>query len=91
VGGGGFEFWHSSIGHEDVPGRRVAWNAGIATAGGGYLWRALGNDDVSFYVEPSAGAHLRVTPASPELDGHGDSPSWVNGEVSLKLGVFFDL
>lgn len=89
--GGGFEYWHSSIGHEDVPGRRVAWDAAVATAGGGYIWRALANDDVSFYVEPWAAAHLRITPASPELDGHRYTPSRVNGEVSLKLGVFFDL
>jgi hypothetical protein len=89
--GGGFEYWHSSIGHEDVPGRRVAWDAGITTLGGGYIWRALATDDVSFYVEPWAAGHLRVTPASPELDGHTDTPSRVNGELSLKIGVFFDL
>ena len=89
--GAGFEYWHSSIGHEDVPGRRVAWDAGVATVGGGYIWRALFNDDVSFYVEPWAAAHLRVTPASPELDGRAYTPSRVNGEVSLKIGVFFDL
>ncbi|HEU4580382.1 MAG TPA: hypothetical protein VFS67_19130 [Polyangiaceae bacterium] len=89
--GGGFEYWHSSIGHEDVAGRRVSWDAAIATVGGGYIWRALGNDDVSFYVEPWAAAHLRVTPASPELDGHTYTPSRINGELSLKIGVFFDL
>ena len=89
--GGGFEYWHSSIGHEDVPGRRVAWDAGVATAGGGYIWRALGNDDVSFYLEPWAAAHLRLTPASPELDGHSYTPARLNAEVSLKLGVFFEL
>jgi hypothetical protein len=89
--GGGFEYWHSSIGHEDVPGRRVSWDAGVATVGGGYIWRALASDDVSFYVEPWAAAHLRITPASPELDGRTYTPSRVNGELSLKIGVFFDL
>ena len=89
--GGGFEYWHSSIGHEDVPGRRVSWDSVVATVGGGYIWRAIANDDVSFYVEPWAAGHLRLTPASPELDGHTYTPSRVNGEVSLKIGVFFDL
>src|SRR6476620_8963331 len=78
-GGGGFEYWHSSIGHEDVPGRRVSWDSVVATVGGGYIWRALANDDVSFYVEPWAAGHLRVTPASPDLDGYTYTPSRVNG------------
>jgi hypothetical protein len=89
--GAGLEYWHSSIAHEDVPGRRVAWDAGIATVGGGYIWPLLGDADVRFYIEPWAAAHLRWTPAHPTLEGHDHTPARVNGEVSLKLGVFFEL
>jgi len=50
-----------------------------------------GRTPLSFFLEPWAAAHLRITPASPELDGRAYSPPWLNGELSLKLGVFFDL
>jgi len=89
--GAGLEYWHSSIAHEDVPGRRVAWDTGVATVGGGYIWSLLGDADVRFYIEPWAAAHVRITPAHPTLEGHRYTPPWVNGEVSLKLGVFFEL
>jgi hypothetical protein len=89
--GTGLEWWHSSIGHEDVPGRRVAWDAGVATVGGGYIWPLLAGTGVQLYIEPWGAAHVRWTPASPTLEGRSYRPPRLNGELSLKLGVFFDL
>jgi len=89
--GAGLEWWHNSIGQQDVPGRRVAWDAGVATMGGGYIWPLLGDRDVHFYLEPWGAAHVRWSAASPTLEGRTYAPPRVNAELSLKLGVFFDL
>ena len=85
--GGGFEYWHESIGHEEAPGERDSWDTVAATAGGGYIWRVVGN----FFLEPWTAAHLRLTPASASLAGETYEPQWLSAEVSLKIGFFVEL
>ena len=85
--GTGFEFWHSSMGHADHPGQRVQWNSGVFTVGGGYIFPIAGN----FYIEPWAAGHLVVNDPNPRLGEAEYRPMRLSGEVSLKVGVFFDL
>lgn len=85
--GSGFEYWHSSIGHRDFADARTSWNTPIWTLGGGYIADLVGN----FYIEPWAAGHVAITAESPSIGGQTYRPTRVNGEVSLKLGVFFDL
>jgi hypothetical protein len=85
--GSGFEYWHSSIGHRDFADARTSWNTPVWTLGGGYIAPIVGN----FCIEPWAAGHVAVTDASPSIGGQTYRPQRVNGEVSLKLGVFFDL
>ena len=85
--GGSFEYWHESIGHEAAPGERDSWDTVAATAGGGYIWRVIGN----FFIEPWTAAHVRLTPASASLAGETYEPAWLTAEVSLKIGFFVEL
>lgn len=85
--GTGFEVWHSSIGNERFPDSRASWNTPIWTVGGGYIAPIVGN----FYLEPWAAAHVALTDASASIGGETYAPRRLNGEVSLKVGIFFDL
>jgi hypothetical protein len=85
--GSGFEYWHSSIGHESFGAARASWNTPVWTFGGGYIAPIVGN----FYLEPWAAGHVALTDASPAIGGRVYHPQRLNGEVSLKVGVFFDL
>lgn len=85
--GTGFELWYNSIGHEDAAGQRAAWSNVVWTAGGGYIWRVVGN----FYVEPWIAGHVIMNDPDVILAGKAYTSLPVMGEISLKIGWFLDL
>jgi hypothetical protein len=87
--GFGLEYWDSTMAIAASPGTTAAWEALMATFGGGYIFRF--GRSVHFYLEPWGGLHLRMTPARLSYNGETYTPQRVQAEVSLKLGVFFDL
>jgi|GEM_PF-862393 len=85
--GTGFELWMNEIGNKYAPGQKARWNNMVWTAGGGYIWRAVDN----FYIEPWAALHVPMNNQNIDMAGHKFKPMPVSGEVSLKIGYFFDL
>ncbi len=83
--GGGAELWLNSIGHDGTS-ERADWTNVVATVGGGYIWCFAGN----WFLEPWAAGHVLVNDASVTIGVTSYSPGRVTGEISLKVGVFFD-
>lgn len=84
--GTGFEFWQNSIEHKNADGRAY-WTNLVWTLGAGYIWRVVGN----FYIEPWAAVHVVMNDPDVSLADKSYNPFPVMGEVSLKIGWFFDL
>lgn len=85
--GTGFELWSNSIGHGAAPGERASWTNVVWTAGGGYIWRVIGN----FYLEPWVAVHVTANEPKISLAGQTHHPVPVAAEASLKMGWFLEL
>jgi hypothetical protein len=85
IGAGG-EYWANRMINASN-GEAGRWSNLVATAGGGYIWRVYR----TFYVEPWGAAHLLVSGTHTTIGGADHDDQRVTAEVSLKLGVFFDL
>jgi len=85
--GTGFELWMNEIGNRHAPDQKARWDNLVWTLGGGYIWRAVDN----FYIEPWAAIHVPMNNRNISLAGREFKPMPVSGEVSLKIGYFFDL
>jgi hypothetical protein len=84
--GTGFELWLNNIGHKGMS-ATADWNSAVWTVGGGYIWRFWKN----LYIEPWAAMHVVMNQHDVNLGGYKYTPLQVTGEVSLKIGWFFDL
>ncbi|MDB4990750.1 MAG: hypothetical protein JWN04_5928 [Myxococcaceae bacterium] len=84
--GSGMEVWQRSIQHSDVAGR-ARWNSTVFTAGGGYIWRFLGN----FYVDPWAGVHATLNPQTVTLGAYHYKSFPLQAEASVKIGWFIPI
>ncbi len=83
--GAGLEQWDSRV-QEQGTGASASFSNTIATAGGGYVWRFLGN----FYLNPWAALHF-ITDGKRSVPVGSQTyvPQDVTPEASLKIGWNF--
>lgn len=84
--GVGFEIWRQTIEHDDVA-DQAEWNSAVGTVGGGHIWRFAGD----FFFDAWAGGHVVLDSKTVMLGAFAYDPSPLQGEVSVKVGWFFDL
>ncbi len=84
--GTGFELWENRIVHKSSAATQ-RWLNLVYTLGGGYIWKFYDN----LYLNPWVGLHVPIN--NPRIHAGSDSfkPLPVSGEVSLKIGYYFDL
>lgn len=83
--GAGLERWDSRIEPRRAAGS-VTFSNDVATVGGGYVWKILGN----WYVNPWVALHQAIGgDEDVKVGGHVYHPPPTTGEASLKLGWHF--
>jgi hypothetical protein len=84
--GSGVEVWLNKIGYENTR-ETATWTNAVFTVGGGYIWKVYRN----FYLDPWAAGHLLLNKKDVHLANDTFKPALMSGEVSLKIGWYFNL